>query len=324
MIFFLKRTTNMLFFLFAIVLINFTLLYLSPGDPANQYFNPNVQKENLNRLQTEMGTNQPYFTQLSNWLKNIINGNLGYSWSEHRPVSEILKEAIPATLQLTTLALFINIVLGLFLGAIMGMFPGRLFARMINYFTLVIYATPVFFLAIFFIYLFSFKLDLIPSSGMSSLYLENANFITLISDRLKHLLLPAGVLGLMGAAVSTRFFGSKLETVLQQQYILTAKAKGLPTSKILLVHAFRNAIIPVITLLGMYFPILLSGALIVEVIFAWPGMGRVTYEAIFAKDIPLLMAVNLIAAIMVVAGNFFADVTCQLVDPRMRTINRVN
>ena len=318
-----KRTASTLFFLIAIVLINFTLFYAGPGDPTSQYFSPKVQKESMEKLRTEMGTDQPYFQQLLNWTKNMKSGNFGYSWSEHRPVEDVLKEAIPATLQLTGLALFINILFGLVLGAILGLFPDCFPARIINYFTLILYSVPVFFLALLFIYLFSFKFSLLPASGMSSLLLEDKGFASIVIDRLKHLLLPASVLGLMGAAVTSRFFGSKLEFVLQQQYILAAKAKGLKTSKIFMDHAFKNALIPVITLLGMYLPVLLSGALIVEVIFAWPGMGRVTYEAIFAKDLPLLMAVNLIAGIMVVVGNFIADISYQWIDPRMRINNRV-
>ena len=265
---FLKEATRTLLFLAAIVIINFTLFYSSPGDPTNQYFSPKVSKENIAKLQSEMGTNQPYFTQLLNWCINFKNGNLGYSWSEHRPVADILKEAIPATLQLTLFALLINVVLGLFLGTITGMFPGHFSARLFNFIILVIYSVPVFFLAILFVYLFSFKLNVLPASGMSSFHLENESLLSFVLDRLKHLALPASVLGLTGAAVTSRFFGSKLRTVLHQQYILTAKAKGLSPIKIFSRHAFKNALVPVLTMLGMYFPVLLSGALIIEVVFA--------------------------------------------------------
>jgi peptide/nickel transport system permease protein len=212
-----------------------------------------------------------------------------------------------------------NFMLGGLFGAVSGAYSQRLAGRVLNSFSLVIYSVPTFWLALILILLFSVELQWLPSSQMHFWWLEGAGFWRKLFDRIQHLILPVAVLGLTGAAAS-RYVRAQMIDVLQQDYIRLAHAKGLTKSRVLFHHALKNALLPVVTLLGLYFPFLLSGALVVEVIFAWPGMGRVAYEALFAKDYPVLFAVNFIAAAMVIIGNLLADALYQFVDPRTRVL----
>ena len=301
-----------------VTIINFSLFFLSPGDPTNLYFGPKVKKANLQTLKQKMGIDQPWHIQLKDWCLHIVKGDLGYSWAKHRPVKDILAEAIPATLQLTILALLINLMLGSLIGVLAGINSKRLFGKFLDIFTLTIYSIPVFLLALFLIYIFSLKLNLLPSSGMNSFILEKSGMWAKFWDRLRHLILPVSVLGIIGAAITSRYVQEQMKSVIKQDYIRMALAKGLSRKRVYFKHALNNALLPLVTLIGIYFPFLLGSALIVEVIFAWPGMGRVTLEAIFSKDYPVIMAVNLIAAIMVIIGNLISDILYRFIDPRIR------
>lgn len=269
-------------------------------------------------MRQQRGFDQPWYEQFKVWSTRFVRGDLGYSWSKHRPVNDILGEAIPATLQLAFLALVVNLLLGCALGLLSGLYSQQKFGKVLDVASLSLYSMPTFWLALILILVFSLKLHWLPGSQMQSFFAPSLDFASRFWDRLRHLILPVTVLGLTGAAATSRFVRGRLQEVLRQDYIRLALAKGLTRKSVLLRHAFRNALLPVVTLLGVYFPFLLSGAFIVEVIFAWPGMGRITYEAIFAKDYPVLMAVNLIAATMVIAGNLLSDLLYRFIDPRIQ------
>ena len=247
-----------------------------------------------------------------------MRGDLGYSWAKHRSVSEILKEAIPATLQLTSLALVANFLLGGLFGVLAGIYSQRFIGRFLNFSSLVVYSVPTFWLAMIFILLFSVQLRWLPASQMQSFLTAEAGFGQVLWDRMQHLILPVAVLGMTGAAAVSRYVRGSIIEVLRQDYVRLAQAKGLSKSKVYFHHALKNALLPVVTLLGLYLPFLLSGAFVIEVIFAWPGMGRIAYEAVFAKDYPVIFAVNFIAAALVIVGNLLADLLYQFVDPRIR------
>jgi len=313
-----NRVLYSILLLCGIVILNFSLFFLSPGDPTNLYFGPKVKRQNLETLRHQMGVDQPWSKQFQEWGRHALKGDLGYSWAKHRPVRDILMEAIPATLQLTILALLINLIAGCILGVLTGVYSRKWFGKIIDYLSLSAYSVPIFLFAILFIYFFSLKLRLLPASGMSSLIAGDFGFWENLWDRIRHLILPVSILGLMGAAATSRFVQGHMKSVLRQDYIRLAFAKGLPKSRVYVSHAFKNALIPVVTLLGIYFPFLLGSALVVEVIFAWPGMGRVTYEAIFSKDYPVIMAVNLIAGLLVITGNLISDLLYRFIDPRIR------
>jgi len=220
---------------------------MSPGDPTNQYFSPKVKKANLEKLKQKMGVDLPWHKQLKNWSLHILKGDLGYSWSKHRPVKDILKEAIPATLQLTILALIINLIIGSLIGIFAGINSNKLSGKFLDIFTLTIYSTPVFLLALFLIYVFSEKLQLLPPSGMNTLGIRASGFWVTFIDRLRHIILPVSVLGLIGAATTSRYVQEHIKLVMKQDYIRTAFAKGLSLKRIYFNHAFKNALLPVAT-----------------------------------------------------------------------------
>jgi peptide/nickel transport system permease protein len=262
-----------------------------------------------------MGLNEPWYVQLGQWSSRVSRGDLGYSWTKHQPVAEILKEALPPTLQLTLAALIINFFIGCIVGILSGIYYHRWFGKLLDIMSLSIYSIPVFWLALIAVLIFSLKLQWLPASGMSSFFIESAGFWSNLGDRLHHLALPAAVLGLTGAAATSRYVRGRMQEVLSQEYIRLAFAKGLSKRKVYLRHAFKNALIPVVTLLGLYFPALVGGAFVVEVIFAWPGIGRLTYEAVFARDYPVLMAVNFIVAVLVMLGNLISDLFYKFIEP---------
>ncbi|MFQ5629835.1 MAG: ABC transporter permease [bacterium] len=314
----LKKASRLLALLAGIWIINFSLLHFSPGDTTSRYWSPQVNKEALQSMRAQKGLDQPYHRQLFFWTKRLLQGDLGYSWTYHRPVTEILKEAIPATFQLAGVALLINFILGSLLGVLAALLASRKTGMFLDASSLILYATPSFWLALLAIFIFSLKLQWLPSSGMQSLFLSNDDSWHRFLDRFAHIVLPASVLGLTGAVATMRYVRGQMVDILQQPYILMARAKGLSNAKVIFKHAFRNALLPVITQFGLYAPFLLGGAFVIEVIFAWPGMGRVTYAAIFARDYPVILAANFLTACMVIAGNLIADILYKFADPRMR------
>lgn len=317
----LSRILNSLILLFGIWVANFFLVRSSLGDAAYLYLSPETDRERVETLRRQRGLEQPLPQQFKEWTLRFWRGDLGYSWTKHRPVSDILAEALPATLQLTICALLLNFLLGGLLGAATGAYSRHWIGRALNAFGLIVYSVPAFWLAMIFILLFSVKLQWLPSSQMHSLWLGEAGLGRQLFDRLQHSMLPVAVLGLTGAAATARYVRGLMIEALQQDYIRLAQTKGLPRRRVLWRHALKNALLPVVTLLGLYFPFLLSGAFVIEVIFAWPGMGRIAYEAFFARDYPVIFAVNFIIAALVIFGNLLADWLYQLVDPRVRASN---
>ena len=315
---YIKRLVTIPFVVLGVILINFTLFHVSPGDPTSAYFSPTIKRETLETLREKMGVNASWGHQLYDWTRNVLHGDLGYSWSLHRPVGDVLKEAIPATLLLTLSALAINMLLGCSFGVLSGVLGNRTGGKLINIIALFIYSMPPFWLALFMIYIFSTKLGILPPSGLNSIFFAQTGWLQNLLDRLAHLVLPATVLGLVGAAATFRFVRANVAHALQEDYITLAHAKGLSSRRVFFRHALANSLLPVVTLLGLYLPLLLGGAFVIEVIFFFFCLGRITYGAVFAKDLPLLMAINLVVALLVIFGNLLADIVYRFIDPRVR------
>jgi len=311
------RLASIPFVLIGVIIINFFLYHLSPGDPSNLYFSPDYDQASKQALRQKMGLERPLHVQLGAWFFHFVQGDFGFSWSKHRPVMDLLKEAVPATLELAIVSLLLNFLIGTTFGLLAGLHAGKWFGKMLDVVGLLIYSLPSFWLGILLIYIFSLRLGWLPASGQSSLILRTPSLLGTIGDQLRHLVMPAVVLGLVGGAATFRIIRANTIKVLTQPFIVAARAKGLSSFIVLFKHALKNILLPVITLFGIYFPFLLGGALIIEVIFAWPGMGRITYEAILAKDFPVIMAINYIAALMVISGNLIADVLNKIIDPRI-------
>jgi peptide/nickel transport system permease protein len=257
--------------------------------------------------------------QYARYLGQLVRGNLGDSFSQHRPVSEALAEAVPNTLVLAGSALVLDFVVGIALGVFLAARARRASAALVDQVTLFFYSLPTFWLGMVLLLVFSVWLRWLPAGGITdSVVYPSLGLWGRIGDRLWHLILPAATLGLVGAAGTARFQRAALLEVLHADFIRTARAKGLRERRVLLVHALRNALLPVITLFGLALPFLLTGAVLIETVFSWPGLGKLAVDAIFARDYPLVVAAAILASVTVAGGSLVADVLYAAADPRIR------
>jgi peptide/nickel transport system permease protein len=304
--------------IWALATLTFFIIRMAPGDPLAIYYNPEIDPAVMETIRARLGLDQPLHIQYVRWLASLAQGELGVSFSHHRPVADILIETIPNTLTLTVWALALDLLLGVVIGVISAVRQYTWVDNTITLGALFVYSMPSFWLGLMLIILLSLKLGLLPASQMESVDAEYMPALARVWDRFLHLLMPVFVLGIGAAASVARYMRGSLLEVIRQDYIRTARAKGLPERTVIFKHALVNALLPIITLLGLYLPFLMSGSVVTETIFAWPGMGRVTVGAIFARDYPIVMAANLVAGVMVVGGNLIADVLYGVVDPRIR------
>lgn len=314
----LKRLAVSLLIVWGVLSITFLLMYLAPGDPASLYIRPEIDAKTVENIRRQMGFDLPLWRQYFHWIREFLSGNFGVSFTHHRPVSEILAEAIPNTLKLTVVVYFFQSIVGIILGVITAVKRGTKLDLVITSFLLFLYSMPGFWLGLMAILLFSLKLGWLPSSQMRSLTVSGG-FWSESLDLVKHLILPASILAMPFAASTARFVHHSLSYVLEQDYIRTAKAYGIKSWKILFKYALKNTLLSLVTLFGLHLPFLLGGAVITEHIFAWPGLGRITVSAIFAHDFPVILASTFIAALTVVIGNQISDFLYFFVDPRVRT-----
>jgi peptide/nickel transport system permease protein len=299
--------------LLAVSMVVFLLLHAAPGGPMAVYANnPNVDPEDLKRLEQSLGLHDPYPVQYAKWLGAMLTGNWGLSYKYARPVSAILGERLGATLQLVFVSLVIAAAIAIPVG-VLGAVARPAVQRVIGAVSMLGVSVPTFWLGIVLLLLLSVKVRLLPSGGMATIGAEFS-----LSDRLWHLVAPAAVLATLEIAGWSRYLRSMLLESLGQDYIRTARAKGLAEWRIVLRHALRNALLPLITLLGLQGGRLVGGALITETVFSWPGMGRLLVESLAARDYPVLMAAFMLMSALVIAGNLAADLTYGVADPRIR------
>jgi peptide/nickel transport system permease protein len=307
--------------LFGIVSATFIAAHAAPGDPMDMYLDPTRRRqadpELIEAIRRKHGLDQPIHVQYVRWVANVARGDLGESFRYHRPVADLLLERIPYTLQVTFLALLFGTLLGVALGIFSAVKQYTALDEAITLGSLAIYAMPLFWLALMLVLVFSVNLGWFPTSQTRSLHYDSLSAAGRVLDRLWHLALPVFVLGVGMAAGKARYMRGKLLEVLSEEYVLAARARGLPERRVILRHALRNALIPVITMLGMSLPFLVGGSLFVESVFGWPGIGTLAVEATSSRDYPLLLATTLLTAVMVVLGNLLADVLYAVVDPRV-------
>ena len=320
----LRRLLGAIPMLLGIATIIFFVLRLAPGDPTAFYFNPNIPPDVIDQLRRNLGLDQPLHIQYVRWMKSFFTGDFGYSFAQSRPVGQIVLEALPNTLMLTGTALVLVFLTGILIGVVQAVRQYSLFDSTSSVVSLFFYSMPSFWLALMLMLLFSLKAHqwgwpiALPPTGITSVDYEFLSASGKFMDRLSHLVLPVATLTLALAAGVARYTRGQMLEVIRQDFIRTARAKGLPERTVIMRHALRNSMLPVITLLGLYLPFLFSGTVFVEVIFAWPGMGRVIVDAIFQRDYPLVMATSFIFAVIVVLGNLLADVLYAVADPRIR------
>jgi peptide/nickel transport system permease protein len=308
----LKRLLLVIPMLLGISVIAFTFMNLAPGDPVSAMIDPAQGSGGLDTeaLREQYGLNKPIPVRYGIWLKELATGNFGYSYTTGQPVLKRIQERIPPTLELTGSALLISTVLGCAfgIGAALKRYSG--FEFVLTVLSSVWMSVPAFFFALVALYVFSLKLQILPTFGMGSTDEP--------LDHLKHLLLPAIVLSFEPLAGITRYTRSSMLEVLNQDYVTTARAKGLAQRAVTLGHAFRNALLPVITVVSLRISVLLGGAVVIESIFQWPGMGTLAILSIQQRDYPVLMGLTLMTATLVLLSNLMADVLYAYADPRIR------
>ena len=319
--YFARRLLQAIPILLGIATITFFFIHLAPGDPMDMFlegrFEQQMDPELIELLRQKWGLDQPVHVQYVKWLGNLAQGDFGVSFRSRRPVRSLIAERIPYTLQLAILALLFDVLIGIALGIYSAVRQYSLLDKSVTIGSLIIYSTPGFWLALMLVMLFSVNLGWLPTSQTRSLDYDLLSTWGQIGDRLWHLILPVFVLGVAQAAGTARYMRNRLLEVLSEEYILAARARGLREKTVILKHALRNAMIPILTIFGMNLPFLLGGAVLIENVFAWPGLGLLATQAAGARDYPLILATTMIAAVLVILGNLLADVTYAVVDPRI-------
>jgi peptide/nickel transport system permease protein len=301
--------------LFAVTIIIYAMINLAPGDPLDFFTNEDlgITRESLAHLEEQFGLNDPLPVRYVKWLGQAVQGNLGYRFKNGDPVAEVLGLRLKNTLILMGAALFIGISVGVSLGIFVGLRQYSFWDFSLTTLSFVGIAMPAFIAGIFGLYIFSVKLGWFPSGGMRTVGEEKS-----LGDLLYHLVLPAGTLAILYIASFMRYQRFSILEVKQADFMRTARAKGLKPRVITWRHTMRNAILPVVTIIGLSIPNLVAGALFIESIYSWPGMGSLFVDAIAARDYPMVMGVMLVSAIVVLTANLATDLTYAVVDPRIR------
>ena len=303
----------------AVITLIFVLVELSPGDATDRFFTPETPPEVRQLIEQKWGLDQPATTRYFITMKNLMTGDFGRSIFQERPVFDIIAEALPNTVILNLATLLIIQLVGITLGSIQAVRQYSVTDNAISVTSLIFYSMPSFWLALMLQLIFALKWPVLPSSGMTDAVMYD--YMTTWEkalDHLKHLILPAGALGLASAAGIARYMRSSLLEVIRQDFVRTARAKGLAERRVIVKHAMRNALLPIITIIGLQLRFLFSGSVLVESIFAWPGMGRLIVQAIFTQDTPVIIACFFVFTLLVVIGNLVADILYSVVDPRIR------
>ncbi|MGN6810720.1 MAG: ABC transporter permease [Thermomicrobiales bacterium] len=313
----LRRVLISIPILLGVTLITFIFINLVPGDYIDTLINPEIssaRREDLVPLEKQLGLDKPAPVRYVLWLKELATGNLGYSLSTRKPVSQEIGRRLVPTLKLTGTALLFAVVLGTALGIISALRPYSLLDYLLTFFGFVWISVPSFFAAIVALYLFAIKAPIFPVAGTGPAGVAHVPLPT----QVYYLLLPAGILGLERVAAFMRYTRSSLLEVMRQDYVTVARAKGLAPWRVIFVHTFRNALLPLITIVGLSLPSLLGGSVIIEAIFGWSGIGTLSLTAVTQRDYPIIMGVNFVAAVLVLLSNLLADLAYAVADPRIR------
>lgn len=301
-----------------VLTLTFLLLHAAPGDPAQLLLGPSATPEQIIAGRHTLGLDRPLATQYVEWLGRFVRGRWGTSIVTGRPVRSMLGAAWPATVRLTLLSLLLSYGLGLVIGALQAARAGTRLDTGISVVSVALVALPGFWLGLMLVGVFTYLLRVLPAFGAAGFDADFLGPWGRFLDGARHLALPLATLTLVGLGAAARFVRGSMLDVLEQPFVVTARAKGLSGTRVLVGHALRNAASPVVTLLGLSLPALFSGAIFIEGVFAWPGVGRVLVEAVQARDYPVVMAATAISAILVVLGNMLADILAVGVDPRLR------
>jgi len=315
-----RRIIQLIPILFGITLISFAVIHLAPGKPTDLMvqLNPDVSLEAREKLNQLYGLDRPIIIQYLDWLKKLLKLDFGRSFIDNRPVMQKIMERLPVTILINSLALLVIFLFSIPIGIKSAVRRGSFFDKGATVFVFLGFAMPSFWLALILMSFFGVKLGILPVSGLTSLDFQEYPAFYKVIDISRHLLLPVVVASLSGLAGIPRYMRQSMLSTISQDYIRTARAKGLPERTVINKHALRNALLPIITILGLSIPGLISGSVILEAIFGIPGMGRLMFESVFARDYNVIMAGLFISALLTLAGNLLADVAYVYVDPRIR------
>lgn len=307
-----KKIIQMIFVMFLISILSFGIIYIAPGDVSSMYITPDMSQEQQKEIIENLGLDKSFLEQYTEWLSKAIKGDFGISLASRSPVADQFAKRLPATLLLMCTSTILAIIIAIPLGLLAGLYENSSLDNFISGMSYVGMAIPSFWLGMLLIIIFTGIFKVLPSSGISTPGQSST------SDTIKHLLMPAITLMFANIARYIRYIRSSTIEELGQEYVLTAKSKGTPHIKILFRHVLKNSLLPVITLVGMSIPGLVTGSFIVESVFGWPGIGTLAMSAINSRDYPIIMAYILLSGFLLVMGNFIADMLYAIADPRIK------
>ncbi len=304
--------------LLGITFVSFVLMQWAPGDPSTMLMDPQIRPEDMAAIKANLGLDKPIVVQYFIWLKELLTGNLGFSYSTGQPVLTMILDRLPATLILSLSSLVLIVLITFPLGLISGYKKGSFFDHAVTVLSFLGLSVPSFWLGLVFILFFALDLGWFPTSGYMNPQLVGAPLWERSLSILHHLFLPLLTILVGGIAGLTRYHRFGIIKILDEDYIKAARARGLSEKRILFKHAFKNAALPIVTILGLQLPGLIGGSFVIEYIFAWPGMGQLGVAAVFSRDYPVLMGTLFFSAILIILGNLLADAAYAAIDPRIR------
>ncbi len=315
--YFIKRLIYSIPLIFGICFLSFVIMQLAPGDPTLMYMDPTVSNQDLQQVRENLGLDKPLLVQFFYWFKQLLQGNLGYSYVNGQPVLSAILERLPATLLLSISSLILILLITFPLGLICGYKKDTWIDDSITIFSFLGLSIPTFWLGLMLILIFSIQLDMFPTSGFLSPMLYDASLFKKSLNIMYHMILPLVTIIIGGIAGLIRYNRFSMIKILAQDFITAARARGISEKRLLFKHALKNALLPIITILGLDLPSLISGSFIIEYIFSWPGMGQLGVQAVFQRDYPILMATILFSSILIIIGNLCADLMYSYADPRI-------
>ena len=315
-----RRLGSMILVLLVVVVLNFLMLHLAPGDIADTIAQTmgGADEQDMAELRKQYGLDQPFFIQLFNYVGRVVLLDFGHSHFYNVPVLDLIMERFPATLLLVFSAQILSLFVGILLGVYAAQNPNGLSSLFVNMFSLFGYAAPVFWTGILLLIALSLHVPIFPVSGMRDITIESSNFFVHLMDVLRHLFLPMITLASIFFAYYSRLCRASMLEVLGADFVRTAKAKGLSKKDVLLKHALKNSLSPVITFAGLSFSAVVSGAILVETVYSWPGLGTLAFNSIISRDTPVLLGILIFSTLMVTVGNLLTDLALRALDPRIK------
>ena len=304
--------------LVAVLVLNFSMMHLAPGDVADTISQSmgGADQELLDQIRADYGLDQPFYIQLGHYIGGVLQFDLGFSFFYNQPVTELILQRLPATLLLVITAQLLALFIGVIMGVVSARKPNGILSHFVTFLALFGYAAPVFWTGILLLIAFSLKVQWFPVAGMQDVTIEGGFWAQFV-DIARHMVLPVITLGSLFLALYSRLARATMMETLGSDFVRTAKAKGLSTNQVVYKHALKNSLSPVVTLAGLQFSAVISGAVLVEAVFSWPGLGTLAFQSIIARDTPTILGILFFSALVVIVGNLLTDLALRLVDPRV-------